>query len=93
MDFSICVNTVGFPKYSHIWRKAVAAVCTYNSYETLIASFKFGRQSKNCQTAKLKSLPNKLQNLSGGMVYHRSPDNFFGIVNQTASCLIYQIIL
>ena len=29
----------------------------YNSYETILALFKFGRQTKNRQTAKLKPLP------------------------------------
>ena len=40
-----------------IWRKAVAAVHT-NSYKTILALFKFGGQTKNHQTAKLKSPPN-----------------------------------
>ena len=40
-----------------IWRKAVAAV-HINSYKTLFAIFKFGGQTKNRQTAKLKSPPN-----------------------------------
>ena len=40
-----------------IWRKAVAAV-HINSNKTLLALFKFGGQTKNCQTAKLKSPPN-----------------------------------
>ena len=34
--------------------------CTYNSYETILALFKFGEQMKNCRTANLKSSPNKL---------------------------------
>ena len=33
---------------------------TFNSYEAILASFKFGGRTKNCQTAKLKSPPNKL---------------------------------
>ena len=41
-----------------IWQKAVAAI-RINSYKTILALFKFGGQTKNCQTAKLKSLPNK----------------------------------
>ena len=31
---------------------------TYNSYEAILASFKFGGRTKNRQTAKLKSPPN-----------------------------------
>ena len=42
-----------------IWRKAVAAV-HINSYKTLLVLFKFGGQTKNCQTAKLKSSSNML---------------------------------
>ena len=33
---------------------------TYNSNEAILASFKFGRRTKNRQTAKLKSSPNIL---------------------------------
>ena len=33
---------------------------TYNSYETILMSFKFGGWTKNHQTAKLKSPSNKL---------------------------------
>ena len=41
-------------------QKAVAAMHTYNSYETILAFLKFGGRTKNRQTAKLKSPPNKL---------------------------------
>ena len=34
---------------------------TYNSYETILALFKFGGQTKNRQTTKLKPPPNKLR--------------------------------
>ena len=40
-----------------IWRKAVAAI-HINSYKAILALFNFGGQTKNCQTAKLKSPPN-----------------------------------
>ena len=43
-----------------IWRKAVAAG-HINSYKAILALFKFGEQTKNRQTAKLKSPPNKLR--------------------------------
>ena len=41
-----------------IWRSCNCYA--YNSYETILALFKFGRQAKNCQTVKLKLSPNKL---------------------------------
>ena len=37
----------------------IAAI--HNSYKTILASFNFGRRTKNRQTAKLKSPPNKLR--------------------------------
>ena len=42
-----------------ILRKAVTvAIMHINSYKTILALFNFGEQTKNCQTTKLKSLPN-----------------------------------
>ena len=40
-----------------IWRKAVAVI-HINSYKTILVLFNFGGQTKNRQTAKLKSPPN-----------------------------------
>ena len=57
---------------SNIWRIGMSSLLalfnlakscsyyTYNSYEAILASFKFGGQTKNRQTAKLKSPPNIL---------------------------------
>ena len=45
-----------------IWRKAVSFIHN-NSYKTILVLLKFGRQTKNHQTAKLKSPPNKLYSL------------------------------
>ena len=42
-----------------IWQKAIATIHS-NSYEAVLASFKFGGQTKNRQTTKLKSPPNIL---------------------------------
>ena len=43
-----------------IWRKAVAAIYIIAMKLRILALFKFGGQTKNCHTAKLKLLPNKL---------------------------------
>ena len=43
-----------------IWQKAVAAMYI-NNYKTILALFRFGGQTKNRQTTKLKSSPNKLR--------------------------------
>ena len=40
-----------------IWLKACSCYA-YNSYDTILTLFKFGRQTKIRQTAKLKSPPN-----------------------------------